>query len=156
MKKYSIVTLIPTLFYVGYLPKMPGTWGSIFAFLILFVPKSLFFPVLLISFIISFLISIPMISKMESSLGSDPSIVVIDEVLGMWFIFFFDFIVDDKVFLILSLILFRIIDIYKPLYINKINDKKGAIYVILDDILASVYTIALLFILKVILEHFNF
>lgn len=155
MNKFNLVSTIPTFFYVGYLPKMPGTWGSLFAFVVFIIPEPFIYDSLIYLFLLFFIISLPLISKMEKKYGNDPSIVVIDEVLGMWLIFMFDFIRENLLLLLLSFILFRMIDIYKPLYINKINDKKGAFYVVLDDLIAAIYTIALLFSTNLILSYFN-
>lgn len=155
MKKFNLVSFIPTFFYVGYLPKMPGTWGSLFAFVLFVIPETFIFESLTYLFFLFFIVSLPLISKMEKIYGNDPSIVVIDEVLGMWLIFLFDFIRDSSSFLVLGFILFRIIDIYKPLYIKKINDKSGSIYVILDDLIAAIYTIAIIFLLDLMLRSIN-
>jgi len=134
---------------------MPGTWGSLFAFVIFVIPETFIFESLTYLFFLFFIVSLPLISKMEKIYGNDPSIVVIDEVLGMWLIFLFDFIRDSSSFLVLGFILFRIIDIYKPLYIKKINDKSGSIYVILDDLIAAIYTIAIIFLLDLMLRNIN-
>lgn len=148
MKKFNLVNLIPTFFYVGFLPKMPGTWGSIAAFVVFLIPNTYFFYSIIIFTIISLLISIPLINKIEGKYGNDPSFVVIDEVLAMWVIFMFDFIANSWILLILSFITFRFFDILKPLYINKLNNRNGAIFVILDDLIAAIYTITLMFFLN--------
>ncbi len=148
MKKFNLTNLIPTFFFVGYLPKMPGTWGSLSAFVVFLIPNTYFFQSILILSIFFFFMSIPLIKKMEATYGNDPSFVVIDEVLAMWVIFMFDFIANSWLLLILSFVTFRFFDIVKPLYINKLNDCKGAIFVILDDLIAAIYTITLIYILN--------
>ena len=78
----------------------------------------------------------------------DASEIVIDEVIGVYFIFIiinnlviFSQIID----MLLIFILFRFFDIFKPFPIKVVDQKiKNSIGVILDDIIAGVYTIIIL------------
>lgn len=134
---------IVTFFGVGKLPWAPGTWGSLAAFVVYLFPQELRNDLILACIIVFTLISIGIIKKFERLWGKDPSIIVIDEVIGMWILMLSTFF--EKIeYILLGFFLFRILDIIKPFPINKVNDKDGAIYVLLDDILAALFTIVIL------------
>lgn len=150
-KNYNLNYLFATFFYSGYLTKAPGTWGTLASLIVLLIPVEYRFNSIIILLIFSFILSLYSIKQIEKESGYDPGFVVIDEAIGMWILLLFDFIVNNIYFLLLSIILFRFFDIWKPYPINKVNNKKGAFFVVFDDILASLYTIAILGLLKYIL-----
>jgi len=81
--------LLATGFYSGRLPKMPGTWGSIFAalFAYLFWPGSPALQLLVIG--ITLVLSVISSDFVSKELGDeDPDQVVIDEILGIEITFF--------------------------------------------------------------------
>ena len=155
MKKLS--SIIVTLFNVGKFPFAPGTIGSIFSFLLLFLLiNSIQYIFFLIIFIIIFIVSIYFINIYnEKTIEKDSKEIIIDEFLGCYFIFIFFPIFKNEniyVFLLLSFILFRILDILKPFPINLIDKKfKNSYGIIFDDILAGLYTVI---ILKINYEYF--
>ncbi|MEO2065440.1 MAG: phosphatidylglycerophosphatase A, partial [Desulfurobacteriaceae bacterium] len=80
---------LATGFYSGKLPKMPGTWGSIFAAVLAYFlwPSNPNLQALVI--LITFFLSVVSSDYLARKLGDkDPDQVVIDEVLGMEFTFF--------------------------------------------------------------------
>ena len=146
-----------SIFYVGYIKFASGTWGSLAAILIIFpIIKftSLSLGILITIFIILFFISnlfINYFSKFTNSIDSKH--IVIDELLGVFIILiFYDFIFvyNDFFTLILIFIIFRLFDIFKLFPANYIdNNFKNGYGVILDDIIAGIYTILTLVILNV-------
>tara|TARA_B110000263_G_scaffold157060_1_gene136432 strand:- start:1479 stop:1916 length:438 start_codon:yes stop_codon:yes gene_type:complete len=134
--------LISTFFYLGKLPKAPGTWGSLGALLVWsFIPESLFFRFILLSLtlIIGF---IACENTLKESDDPDPSFIVIDEVVGLWITLLF---VPKTIFLfILGFLLFRLFDILKPSFIYSVQFLKGSWGVMLDDILAGVLSLLVL------------
>jgi phosphatidylglycerophosphatase A len=134
--------LISTFFYLGKLPKAPGTWGSLGALLVWsFIPESLFFRFILLSLtlIIGF---IACENTLKESDGPDPSFIVIDEVIGLWITLLF---VPKTIFLFtLGFLLFRLFDILKPSFIYSVQSLKGSWGVMLDDILAGVLSLLVL------------
>jgi phosphatidylglycerophosphatase A len=141
--------LITTFFGSGYFPIASGTFASIVALIPLLLIDTdfhyLFFP---ISIIIA-IISIPLIKKIEYEKGNDNSIIVIDEVIGIWLIFCSPIIYFNWINVIIGVVLFRFFDIVKPCIINKINSKQGPIYVLLDDIIAAFFTSIILHIINI-------
>ena len=149
--------LFVSIFFVGYIKFASGTWGSLAAILILY-PLIKFtvlsFEALIIVFIILFFISnlfINYFSKFTNS--SDSKHIVIDELLGIFSILiFYDliFIYNDFLTLILIFFIFRLFDILKLFPANYIdNNFKNGYGVIMDDIIAGIYTILTLMILNV-------
>lgn len=76
-------------------------------------------------------------NKVELYWGKDSYRVVIDEVAGMWVTMLF--VPADWRFLLAGLLLFRIFDIWKPLYIKRTEALPGGWGVMMDDVLAGVY-----------------
>lgn len=69
---------------------------------------------------------------------SDPKEIIIDEVIGASYCFLLTTPTITSMFI--SLILFRILDIFKPFPINIIDKKtKGAFGVVIDDIVAGIF-----------------
>lgn len=139
----GIHTMIATFFGIGYSPLAPGTFASISAVLILLFPVTQ--SLLLIICCIALLISIPSIRYIEEKHGDDSPMIVIDEVIGMWLILSFPIIAHTPASIFLAIVLFRIFDVIKPFPINLINKRKGAFWVLADDILAALFTIILMF-----------
>ncbi|GAB2538998.1 phosphatidylglycerophosphatase A family protein [Spirosoma aerophilum] len=78
----------------------------------------------------------------EGEWGKDSYRVVIDEVAGMCLSLLF--IPVNEKSLLAGLILFRLFDIFKPLGIRKLEKIRGGWGVMLDDLLAGLYTNILL------------
>ena len=83
-------------------------------------------------------------NKVEPDWGEDSSRVVIDEVAGMLISVLF--IPPNLYFLLAGLVLFRFFDILKPLGIRKMEDMGGGAGVMMDDVLAGVYSNILLWV----------
>jgi phosphatidylglycerophosphatase A len=67
---------------------------------------------------------------------------VIDEVAGMWVGVLGLPITGPR--LLAGLVLFRFFDIVKPLFIRKMEEMPGGVGVMMDDVLAGIYTNLLL------------
>jgi phosphatidylglycerophosphatase A len=153
---------ISTFFYVGFLRPAPGTWGSIsaivLAYIILITMGFLtFFIILIFTIIIGFWSTKNYIKN--SSEKSDPSEVVIDEVIGQWiailplgYILEIDEFIRDGLWFVWlwAFVSFRFFDIIKLGLIGWADNLGGALGVLLDDILAGIaagLTVAVLVIL---------
>lgn len=76
--------------------------------------------------------------KLEPEWGHDSSRVVIDEVLGMMVSLF---MLPPSWWIVgAAFVLFRLLDIVKPLYLRRAENIRGGAGVMLDDLLAGVYT----------------
>ena len=153
---------ISTFFYVGFLRPAPGTWGSIagivLAYILLITMGLLtFFIILIFTIIIGFWSTKNYIQN--SSEKSDPSEVVIDEVIGQWitvlpigYILEIDEFLSDGLWFVWlwAFFSFRFFDIIKLGLVGWADNLDGAFGVLLDDILAGIaagLTVAVLIIL---------
>ena len=73
---------------------------------------------------------------------NDPHRVVIDEVAGMCVSLLF--VPDTIIYCAIALGLFRLFDIYKPFWIKKMEKLPGGWGIMMDDVLAGIYTNILL------------
>ncbi len=132
--------LIATALGVGYLPVAPGTWGALLAFVItwlLHIYGYLSNPLLIILVIVFTLLGTIASHKLKDEWGKDPSITVIDEVVGYWITLVF--VPFHLYTFIAAFILFRIFDISKPLFIRKLEELPYGFGVMADDLLAGIY-----------------
>lgn len=132
------IRFIATGFFTGYSPLAPGSVGSILALLIFFVfslyRSVVFVPVILITFVLGIYAS----SIIEKYLGDDPSIVVIDEMVGMWVSLVF--LPENMIIWIVAFFIFRVIDIIKPFPCRQSESLKRGWGIMLDDVIAGIYT----------------
>jgi len=131
---------IATGFGVGYSPLAPGTAGTIMGVLIayfLFGGNLLF---LFLAISILFIIGIAAGSFVEREQKSkDPSIVVVDEIVGMWISLLF--VPHFWWSFLIAFALFRLFDVLKPFPANSIQKLKGGLGIMMDDVVAGVYAL---------------
>ncbi len=145
-----------SIFFVGYIKFAPGTWGSLVSLLIMFILFNIFsLPlfILIISFILLFFLSSYLINYFSSFTNShDSKHIVIDELLGVFFIFLFYeliFVYNDLITYLLIFFIFRFFDISKIFPANYFDKQLHNGYgVILDDIIAGLYTILTMIIIN--------
>jgi phosphatidylglycerophosphatase A len=149
MKK--AVLLLATGFYSGYMPIMPGTFGTAVGMAISYV-DFLLFPgsYIFLNAVLLCVMIIPAIviaGKAETYFGKkDASQIVIDEMLGYWMSILFHPLGAKT--LILAFVLFRFFDILKPRPINSVQRLRGGLGVVADDLIAGVYANLVLVILS--------
>lgn len=149
-----------SFFYSGYLKIWPGTFASIISIIVLFpiVSSDLISSrIFIIIFIMLFILSLFFINYYSSNTKThDSSVIVIDEFLGIYFIFiFFDliYILNNFFTIFLIFILFRFFDICKIFPANLIDKRmKNSLGVLLDDLIASIYTVTILYSINVFIK----
>lgn len=125
-------------FYTGYVPLAPGTFGSIAALLLYSLPGFESPPILISMIIIFSFYGIYVGGKFESVYGKDPSQCTIDEMVGMWISLLF---LPKTIFISLfAFVVWRIMDIIKPYPARQLEKLKGGLGIMLDDIVASIYS----------------
>jgi len=137
---------LATLGGIGKIQLAPGTFGSIFSWLI-FIFLSHFMNMLYVTFIGIFL-SIWICEKASKNLiHKDHRSIVIDELIGIWIallpvLYLADTQKERIVYAIAALLFFRLFDIFKPFpvsYFDK-NFKNGT-GIVIDDLIAGVMAI---------------
>lgn len=132
--------LIATWFGSGYLPKAPGTWGSIAALPFAWLIVDHFGPIyLLVASVCVFIAGIWASNVyMRLSKSHDPGPVVIDEVVGQWLTLLC--VPTELSYYVIGFILFRLADIFKPWPANWADRHvNGGLGVMLDDVFAAAY-----------------
>ena len=136
--KVKISELIGTVFFIGKLPLAPGTWGSAFALLIWYlispsIESPLFLLITLVLFFIGVAVSQVLIDDWKED---DPSVIIIDEWVGQWIGLWL--VPHDIVWGLVSFFWFRVFDILKPGPVQKMDDIKSGIGVMMDDAVAGI------------------
>ena len=137
---------ILTGFYSGLLPKAPGTWGSIVGVIIAYL-IILFFPnpnltIMLLAGLFT-IVGYKLVNEYEANGGiHDDKRIVIDEIAGVLIAIGLlgNLKEDTLIKLFLAFISFRLLDIWKPSIIGKIDkNAKGGLGVMGDDVLAGAF-----------------
>lgn len=153
--------LAVTTFGVGYLPLMPGTYGSAVGVLIylgvgwieanlgIYLLKAnwrteqisaWFHAANLIVFVLFCLLGIWAATRaVRLFKNKDPQQAVVDEVIGQLIVFLFIPFQFSWTFIVAGFLLFRLFDIWKPYPIDSLQNLPAGIGVCADDILAGVY-----------------
>jgi len=133
----------------GYSPFAPGTAGSVLGIAMFYlfnlytnslnINNNFILIINLIAIIFALLLGVFSIKKVHTIWEHDAPKIVIDEIVGVWIaVFAMPF---EWQYYVYALILFRFFDIAKPLYIRKLDKMKGDWSVMLDDVLAGVYSL---------------
>ena len=163
------IFLFVTLFGIGKIKKIPGSFASLATTLLLFFlfhVLNVLPNIILISVIIIFLISLFAVNVFIKDLDNkDPKEVVIDEFIGQSIPICLYEIAHEGTketnqvltFYFIMFILFRIFDIVKPYPVSYYDKNfKNSFGVIMDDVCAGLYVVAVLVLYMVISSWKNF
>lgn len=149
--------LVGTVFCIGNCPWAPGTMGALAGLVVWYVLTLLLTigavlnALMMLLAIIVTLISIRPISRLELSWGEDPRRVVIDEVVGVWIALLAVPADGNLWWSLAAFALFRLFDIYKPFGIRRMEQLGGGWGVMMDDVLAGMYSGIVLMIARICL-----
>ena len=159
----NINFLFVTLFGIGKLKKIPGSYASLATTIFLFFLFHIFnisVNIVLISIILIFFISLYAVNIFINNLDNkDPKEVVIDEFIGQSIpICLYEIAHEGTketnqvlIFYFIMFILFRIFDITKPYPVSYYDKNfKNSFGVIMDDVSAGLYVVAVLVLYMVI------
>ena len=163
----TINTLFVTMFGLGKVSKIPGTFGSLATIIILY----LFFHILnlssnliLIFLIIIFILSFSAVAHhIKDNENKDPKEVIIDEFIGQSIpIYLYEISHGTEkssnealIFYGICFVLFRFFDIAKPFPVNFFDKKfKNSFGVIMDDVIAGFYVVLSLICFMVLNSYF--
>ena len=160
-------TLFVTMFGIGKIKIIPGTFGSLatviilyFLFHILHILPNLIFFGLIIIFVYSFL---AVANHIESIEDKDPREIVIDEFIGQSIpIYLYEISHGTEkspneaiIFYLVCFLLFRFFDIRKPFPVSFFDKNfKNSFGVIMDDVCAGLYVVISLICFMVLSSYF--
>jgi len=141
---HTLIMLIATGFYSGYLPKAPGTWGSLVGVLLVFLLNALSLQIYLSVVAGLFIVGSFVAGEAEKILDDrDPGVVVIDEIVGMLITMIA--VPVTPLTMALGFILFRGFDIAKPFPVNFFDQHfHGGLGIMLDDVVAGIYSLIIM------------
>lgn len=136
--------LIATCLGIGYLQKGAGTLAALFCCLFWYAFRldQTSWVSQAIQIIILFFVGVWVSAKLEKEWGHDSNRIVIDEWLGMSVASFL--LPFTWINYVLAFVLFRFFDIAKPLGIRKAEAVPSGWGVMLDDLLAGIYSAVIL------------
>ena len=163
----TLNTLFVTMFGLGKIPKIPGTFGSLATVIVLYF----FFHVLnissniiLIGLIITFIYSFSAVAAhIKDNENKDPKEVIIDEFIGQSIpIYLYEVSHGTEkspdeavIFYGVCFVLFRFFDIAKPFPVSFFDKKfKNSFGVIMDDVCAGFYVVLSLICFMVLSSYF--
>ena len=153
-KKFNLFFL--TFFYIGKIKYAPGTVTSLITCLLFLLLMNVFKISLILLFTIIILCYsfIAINSSFNEFKSDDPQEIVIDEVVGQMLTLLAIPIYETLhplplvYYCVAAFLLFRLFDIWKPYPIDYVdNNVGGALGIMLDDIIASFYSIGVLIVI---------
>ncbi|MBN2365988.1 MAG: phosphatidylglycerophosphatase A [Calditrichaeota bacterium] len=138
--------IIATVFGAGYSPLAPGTAGSLLWLLLVYFFLPTVSPVYALLLIILLVLGVISSTAMEKWHGEDPSLVVIDELVGMGISLIF--VPRSWPFFLGAFLLFRFFDIVKPWPINVSQKLRGGWGIMMDDILAGIFALIIIHLIR--------
>ncbi|WP_417721380.1 phosphatidylglycerophosphatase A [Salipiger sp.] len=141
---------VATFFYVGLLKPAPGTWGSLAALPVAYALLLIGgFWLLLAATLAAFAIGYAATRALTKDGPEDPSWIVIDEVVGQWIALFpvgyGAMLMSVDIWRlwpgwISAFVFFRLFDIWKPWLVGRADARGDALGVMLDDVIAGVFS----------------
>jgi phosphatidylglycerophosphatase A len=144
----ALARVIATWFGLGYIPKGPGTAGSLGALLIAWLLHTYLAVNPVVFAALGILLAIPGIwaaGFVAKEIGrKDPHVVVVDEVVGQWIALAGASQLNWKSWLA-AFALFRLFDIWKPPPVRQLERLPAGWGIVADDTMAGVYAALVLF-----------
>jgi phosphatidylglycerophosphatase A len=136
----AVHMILATFFGVGFFPLAPGTATSFLVVIFYkFFLHSLPWPLYLLLFVVLFFVGVIVSTEYSSELGKkDPRRIVVDEACGQLIVLFQ--MPTSSFILLACFFLFRFFDIIKPYPIRKIEKLEKGWGIMMDDIIAAIYT----------------
>ena len=138
----ALARVIATWFSLGYVPKAPGTAGSLGAIAValpLIYGAGAGAPMFALLALALLGPAIWAAGRVAAETGKkDPQIVVVEEVVGQWIALAGAAALNSKSILA-AFLLFRLFDISKPPPVRALERVPGGAGIVLDDVMAGVY-----------------
>ena len=154
-----LANFFATGFYSGYLPRVPGTWGSAVAAVLAFALVSVAPSLSSVDGAIFLAAAVTLAAvvaahyvwsrKLYGPDAHDPQQIVIDEFAG-----YFVSIIGARpqaLSFVLAFLFFRMFDISKPYPCRRLEKLSGGFGIVMDDIMAGIYACAAVNIVEALL-----
>jgi phosphatidylglycerophosphatase A len=137
-----IEKLIGSGFFTGYIPFASGTFASLAALIIYYIPGFENLYIILPVTVLFLFFGIYAGNKFEKVYGKDPAECTIDEIVGMWI----SLILLPKTIAIslITFFLWRALDIYKPFPARSLEKLNGGLGIMIDDVVSGFYTLIIM------------
>jgi phosphatidylglycerophosphatase A len=171
LRRVSLLTrLIGTGLLSGYIPWASGTWGTLVGLALCCIPAMAHPNVLIPMIVAGFFAGVYTAGRIAAAEGDrltatallakatfqpgqrlhpDPSIVVIDEIVGMWIALLF--LPQTLTAFAAAFLAFRFFDIVKPPPVRQLERLPGGWGIMLDDVMAGIYANLLVQVIVVII-----
>ena len=128
----------------GYLPKAPGTWGTLVGLLLWWPLAGLSLTAYLATVAVLFIVGVASAGAAEKILDrGDPGVVVIDEIVGV--LIALAAVPLHPVAALAGFALFRLFDLAKPFPVGWLDRHlHGGLGIMLDDVAAGLYALLVL------------
>lgn len=153
--KVMLAFMLSTGLYVGKIPKIPGTLGTLVALFPILIywnrgGEYMLLNQIFITLAVFFIGIWASTVVVETFKEKDPEYIVIDEIAG-YMVAMIGFPTNWKI-LLLAFILFRAFDILKPPPIKQFEKLPSGLGVMVDDVIAGAYTWLTMYVLVYVLK----
>lgn len=128
-----------SFFYIGFKTRGAGTITSALVFVGAWFFKS---EGILISLLLLLPLSFYLAYRFEKCIGHDPSCFTLDEVIGSLIVLCF--IPHDLIYYFLFFIVWRLFDIFKPVF-KPVEQIQQGIGIVIDDVIGALLTVGIYF-----------
>jgi phosphatidylglycerophosphatase A len=137
---------------VGFSPIVPGTMGTLVAIPFYYFVSSIPSPLYELTLVAFFFFSSWISNQAERYWGKkDDRKIVIDEIMG--FLVTMLWIPRSPLFIVAGFFFFRFFDILKPFPIRRLEQVRSGFGVVLDDVLAGIYSNIALHLVMAVLRY---
>ncbi len=139
--------VVGSLFGIGYLPLAPATWASAVVTVVIYFlyPRWFYLVAGIVIFTALGIWLADIVQKHTEKI--DPRFFVFDELVGMMISLLF--LPHRILWFGLAFFLFRVFDVIKPSPVHEVEKFDGGVGIVMDDILAGIYTLIVLSIARI-------
>jgi len=140
MKQINLIEKITgSGLFTGYIPFASGTFGSLVAIFIYWIPGFEQLHIMLPAIVILFIYGVYVSSKFEKIYGKDASQCTVDEIVGTWISLI---AIPKSILLTLTtFFIWRALDIIKPFPARSSEKLPGGWGIMIDDVISAFYSL---------------
>jgi len=143
-----IEKLIGSGFYTGYIPFASGTFGSLVALFIYWIPGFENPLIMFVAIIVFAAYGIYVGNKFDKKYGKDPAECTVDEIVGQWIALLF--VPKTVILSIVVFLIWRFFDIVKPYPARKLENLHEGLGIMIDDVVSGFYSLIVIHLILII------